>query len=441
MRAPEPQLPSLSRAISTLAILLAAYIISFIDRQILSLMVIPIRADLGISDFQISLLQGFAFALLFCLVGLPMGWLADRVSRKYLIAAGIAFWSLMTVLSGFAGTFLALFICRMGVGIGEATLAPAGYSMLGDSFPPDKIIWATSVFGQGATLGAGLSLLLGGQIVEYTANLRDVPQFLAGLQPWQLAFVAVGLPGFLVAAALLFVREPARQGLVEAPAVRFSSIFELIWKRRRTYAPFYICGGLLSVVNFSAMTWFPTHLMRVFHFTPGETGLALGTIHLIGAVVGASLGATLTTWMLRRGHTDAYLRTVLIVSVLIAATMVAPLIMSLQVSLAVWLVSVILQCAYAGSIYAALYLITPGRMRAVITATLILVGNLVGLAAGAAAIGGLASVAFHDEPTAIGTSLAIVCSSCALVSALVAYRALPQFRAVLEQASLLRNQA
>jgi len=422
------QYPSRPRAIFALSVLLAAYIISFVDRQILSLMVNPVRSDLRISDFEISLLQGLAFALFYCLLGIPFGRLADRTHRVRLIAAGVFFWSIMTILCGFANTFLALFLFRMGVGIGEAVLAPAGYSILSDYFPPDKNVRATSVFALGPLIGAGCSLLLGGQLLDYIGSLGEAPFGLQGFSAWQLTFVAVGLPGLAIGALVLLIREPARQGVAGKPAMSLLGSFADLWHRRRDHRAIYVSGPLLTIVTFSAAAWFPTHLIRTFGMTPGEVGIVLGVTHLAGGVLGASLGVILTERWLRRGHEDAYLRTVCLVACLVALTMVAPLLTDKTATLAVWFVSVTLQCAFSGNIMAALHRVTPNRARAFSTAIVILLSNIIGLALGTAIIGAVAQIFFEGVPRGIGYALAIVNTIAALTSALVAARGTRNFR-------------
>jgi MFS family permease len=429
--------PSMRRATTTLVVLLIAYMISFIDRQILSLMVNPIRTTLHISDFQISLLQGLAFAIFFCLMGIPMGRLADHRNRKTIIVMGILIWSSMTVLSGFASSFILLFLFRMGVGAGEAALAPAGYSILSDSFPPEKLVRATSVFAQGSTLGAGLSLLVGGQVVDYAEAAPHLPVGLSGFAPWQLTFLIVGLPGFIVAAVIMaFVQEPRRQGL-SRKVVNVRQALGDFWTRRGDYSPLFVCGGLLSVVNFAAVVWFPTHLIRVFHMSPGRVGLILGIIQLGGGVLGAGLGTLLTEWGLRHGFRDAHMRTVILVACLMAISLLAPLLSDLHLTLIIWAFAVTVQSAYAGSIYAALHIISPNQMRAVNTAAIILVGNLFGLAIGSAAISGLAQLMFGSNPAAIGKSIAMVGFCCCVAAAIIGWSSLTRYRFSIEQAESL----
>ena len=174
---------------TTLAILFLAYISSFVDRMIISLLVEPIKADFQISDTQISLLLGLSFAIFYCLAALPIGRLVDIWSRKKIVTVGITLWSFMTALCGLAQNYTQLFLARIGVGVGEASLAPAAYSMLADSFPPKKLGLAMGVFTMGTAVGAGLALIIGGAIISFVTgeNGENVSLFgISFLSGWQL---------------------------------------------------------------------------------------------------------------------------------------------------------------------------------------------------------------------------------------------------------------
>lgn len=422
---PSTAYPSAGRAAATLAVLMLAYVVSFLDRQILALMVDPIRAALGIGDFQISLLQGLAFALFFAIMGIPLGRLSDRVTRTRLIAVGVVWWSVMTALCGLANGFTALFLFRMGVGLGEAALAPAAYSILGDSFPPHRLVRATSLFGQSATIGAGVSLLAGGQLVDAIARSGSAPY---GLAPWQLTFIAVGLPGLLVAALVLVIREPVRQNRTATPAASFGATLRDLWASRGVLAPLYISGALLAIVNFGGITWLPTHLIRRFGLSPGEVGLLLAPIHLVGSLIGAAVGAGLTEWMIRRGRPAPYLGTVWIVALAMAVLMIAPVLPSLELLVPIWAVSVIFQGAYAGSVMAAIQVTVPNQQRGLATALLLLMSNLGGLALGSALIGGASATLFASDPAGAGKALALVGAIAAALSAWIAHRGLVRAR-------------
>src|SRR5712691_1532753 len=189
-------------------VLMVCYTLSFIDRQILSLLVGPIKRDLGITDTRVGLLQGLAFALFYTLLGLPMGRFADRGSRRNLIALGVFFWSLMTAVCSVARSFWSLFFARMGVGVGEATLAPSAFSLISDYFPRERLGTALSIYAMGIFIGSGLALIVGGTVVGAVTHLPaiDLP-VLGTIASWRLTFLIVGLPGLLVGLILYTIRE------------------------------------------------------------------------------------------------------------------------------------------------------------------------------------------------------------------------------------------
>ena len=188
--------PSSTMAWYAVAVLFVAYTFSFADRIILSLLVQPIKQDLALSDTKISLLHGFAFAIFYTLMGIPIGRLADRYSRRAIAAAGIAVWSFMTAVCGIARGYWELFSARVGVGVGEAALSPAAFSMIADLFPPQKLGRALSVYTMGAFVGAGLAFIIGGAVIQSITSSPEMTLPIVGtIRSWQAAFFIVGLPG------------------------------------------------------------------------------------------------------------------------------------------------------------------------------------------------------------------------------------------------------
>src|SRR5260370_277791 len=195
-------------------VLTLVYVFSFIDRQIMSLLVRPLRRDLGISDTQVSVLMGFGFAVFYTFCGIPLGRLADTRSRRSIIAAGLVAWSAFTAMCGLARNFWQMLVWRMGVGVGEASLSPSAYSLITDYFPKEKLATAISVYSAGIYIGAGMSYLLGGIIVRL-ASMQEAWMLpvVGAVRPWQVIFFAVGLPGLLVALLMDTVREPVPRGV------------------------------------------------------------------------------------------------------------------------------------------------------------------------------------------------------------------------------------
>ena len=215
-----PGAPSSGYARYTLGVLILVYIFNFLDRQIVSILAERIRLHIGASDAQMGFLYGTAFAVFYALFGIPLGRLADMWDRRRLIALGVSFWSVMTAASGFARTFPQLAAARIGVGVGEASATPAAFSMLTDLFPPARRATALALYSSGIYIGAGLGLGIGGLIVDRwdVAWAGTVAPF--GLVGWQVAFLAVGLPGLALALWVGTLREPVRgsmDGIVVAP--------------------------------------------------------------------------------------------------------------------------------------------------------------------------------------------------------------------------------
>ncbi|MEX1033743.1 MAG: MFS transporter, partial [Cellvibrionaceae bacterium] len=200
-------------------ILMIVYIFSFMDRQILALLVGPIKADLDISDTQMSLLMGFSFAIFYTIFGIPIARLADSKNRVGIIAIGLATWSMFTALCGMSSKFWTLALARMGVGVGEAALSPSAYSLITDYFRPHRQALAISIYGAGIYIGSGLAYVLGGYVVGFTAGAETVALPVVGdVKPWQSVFFMIGVPGLLFTVALLTVREPVRRGLKKTGA-------------------------------------------------------------------------------------------------------------------------------------------------------------------------------------------------------------------------------
>ncbi len=207
----DPAFPKPATAWTLTILLTLSYIVSFIDRQLLGLLVSPIKADLGISDLKMGLLLGLAFSLFYVTLGVPIGWLADRVNRRNLVIAGITLWCIMTAACGLSKSYGQLFLARVGVGVGEATLSPCALSLISDSFPPERRARAIGVYSIGVSVGGGLAYLLGGALVQAVADAPPIDWPVLGeIRPWQSAFIIIGLAGLVVALLLTMVPEPAR---------------------------------------------------------------------------------------------------------------------------------------------------------------------------------------------------------------------------------------
>src|SRR5580704_7968291 len=250
---PNQPTASLGYAWYVVIILTALYMLSFVDRTILSLLVGSIRRDLGISDTRIGLLQGLSFALFYTIMGLPLGRLADTRSRRNLVAACVVVWSFFTAACSIAKSFWSLFFTRIGVGVGEAGLSPAAYSLISDYFPPERLGVAISVYYMGVFLGSALALLVGGMVVDVMARVHTVTLPLLGtIASWRVTFLVVGAPGLLGALLVYTIKEPIRKNLLrnaegKTARVSFGQAWAQMGKRWQSL------GGISLAMVFQSM--------------------------------------------------------------------------------------------------------------------------------------------------------------------------------------------
>lgn len=408
-------------------VLMVAYIFSFVDRQVLNLLVEPIRRDLGISDTGMSLLMGFSFAVFYTAFGLPLGRLADSRSRRGLIGVGMAFWSLMTAACGLAQRYWQLLLFRMGVGVGEAALSPAAYSLIMDYFPPSRRSLAISVYSMGIYLGSGVALLLGGVVVELTSAAPSVTVPLIGsVRSWQAVMMAVGLPGLAAALLLLTVREPARHG--PRGAAPLAEVLGHLRRHFRTFAGHNLGFALLSLAGYGAAAWVPTLYIRRFDWSAGEAGIRYGLVVTICGTLGTLTGGWLADRLRRRGLVDANLR----VGMAAAAALV-PLWLGVALSPNPWTSFGFLTVAqlFAGMPWgvaaAAVQEAVPPSMRGQAAALYLFAINLVGLGAGPTAVA-LATDRLFQDDRLVHYSLALVTASAVLAALLVLWSGLAPFR-------------
>jgi len=402
--------PSPAYAWYVVGILYLAYTLSFIDRQILALVIGPIREDFQITDFQVSLIQGLAFAIFYTIMGIPLGRIADSHSRKGLIMAGVSLWSLMTVLSGLASNYWQLFLARMGVGVGEASLSPAAYSIISDSFPKDKRGFPINIYSAGIMCGAGLAYIFGGIAVQFamSGGVQDI-FILGNLEPWQISFVLVGIPGIPIVLLMATIREPARKELMsQTPEVSIRKTFRYIRKYRGAYGSQIVGTAFFVLTVYSIFSWVPTIFIRRFAWTQGQIGPWFGSIILIFGTVGLVIVGLLAQYLMRRGVKAPYSKLLLISQVLL----IVPLSLMLAVDNPYWVlgclaVSFLLLGSTAGLPPAILQAITPNEMRGQITAVYLFAVNLIGLAIGPSAVAAMTDFYFEDD-LAVGLSLVTV---------------------------------
>ena len=373
-----------------LGVLVVVYTFNFIDRQILSILLGPIKQDLGLSDSALGMLTGFAFALFYATLGIPIARFADRSNRRNLIAWALAIWSAMTAVSGLAQNFWHLLLARIGVGVGEAGCSPPAHSILADYFPTENRATALGIYSLGIPFGILFGFIAGGWLNEFFG--------------WRVAFFIVGVPGLLLAILVRFtLREPPRgmaEGRVadeEQPTIM--ETFRFLWSKR-SFRHMAVGGGLTAFVGYGVITWVPSFLIRSYGMSTGDVGTYLGLILGIPGGIGIALGGYLAD---RYGSRDTRWYLWIVSVALIAST---PLFFGVYLSstafasLMFLILPILLGNFYQATTFSQTQGLVSLRMRSVAAAVLLFILNMIGLGAGPQAVGILSDIlqpSYGDE--------------------------------------------
>jgi len=395
--------------------LIVAYTFSFIDRQILTLLVGPIRATLKISDFQLSLLHGFAFALFYSILGVPIGRLVDSRRRTTIIAIGVAVWSIMTAFCGVSRNFAQLFLARIGVGIGEAALSPGAYSMISDYFPPQQRPRALSLYISAAYVGGGIATMAGGALIAIMTPV-DLP-LLGHLEAWQSLFILVGLPGLLVALWMTTLREPPRRDLKKGVQPDFAKVLVHLKQRRAAYCLLILGYAISGIMWNGAIAWIPTFFIRHFGWSASQVSLPYGLVTIISGTAGIISGGWIATRLRAKGRLDSnILIGLLALIVAMPAGVAACLADSAWNALGLFAVF-LFGCAMPwGSAVAALQEITPNQMRGQISAIYLFCLSLFGMGFGPTIVAAFTDHVFASD-AALPYSMALTIGLAAPVAA------------------------
>lgn len=301
--------PPASRAWLLVSLLTVAYVVSFVDRYILSLLIDPIKADLGLSDFQIGILLGPAFGIFYATIGLPLGYLADRSRRTWIVAAGVTVWTLATAASGLARNFVQMLIARVSVGIGEASLSPCAMSLIADSFPEEKRGKPIAVYSSALSLGAALAALLGAAVLTWSNTTENLVLPLVGeLTPWRIAFLVAGLPGLLLAIPFLLMGEPARIKPAANPSRRhLGHMFRHVARHGLTYGCFVSIFCYMTIVAYS-QGWLAVMFNRTFGWPVEVFALYDGLLLIVIGPLSVMFAGWLSDYHSGRGAADAPMR-------------------------------------------------------------------------------------------------------------------------------------
>ncbi|BCT90035.1 MFS transporter [Acinetobacter variabilis] len=416
-------------------ICMVAYILSFVDRQILSLMIEPIKADLMLSDTQFSLLQGLAFSLFYAFMGVPIAALADKKSRVKIISVGIAFWSLATAACGLSKNFIQMFLARLSVGAGEAALSPAFYSIVADLFPKHKLGRALGVYAIGAFIGSGLAFLIGGYVIGLLKDVSFITLPVIGeIKTWQLTFMIVGLPGVLLALLMILtVREPERKGLkMDANGVAVKASFKnsmgFIKTHKKTFFCHFIGFSFYTMMLYSLLGWAPAYYMRHFALDASQTGYILGSIILVANTSGALFCGWLIDFFSKRGYSDAAIRAGAIgCAALIIPSVLFTQVNNMQLSFALIFVAMFFSTFPIPASAAATQMLTPNQLRSQVSAKFLLISNLIALGVGTTAVA-LITDRYYENTLMVGNSISIVNAIAGLIGVFLLYKGCQYYR-------------
>ena len=391
-------------------LLTVAYVFSFVDRIILGLLIRPIKDDLGLSDLQIGLLLGPAFAIFYATMGLPLGWLADRGKRNFIVAIGIALWSAATLFCGLAKNFAQLFVARMAVGVGEATLSPCAMSMISDSYPPERRGRPIAVYSSALALGSGIAYLGGAAVIGWamSAGAQQLP-WLGELAPWQVVFIVVGAPGLLLVLPLLMLRDPPRIGTGNAQLDRPGSLLQMathVWNSLGMYASFASLFCFMTIVAYSHQ-WLPENFSRTWGWSTAHYSLYFGITILIVGPLAVNLAGWFSDRWTGAGRRDApVMIAILGVAIVIPTASLGPLLPNAWLSFVVTSASNIgIGFISAVGVTALLNVVPPG-IRAQTVALYYMAISFAGLFLGPTAVGLLNDTLFGEA--GIRYSIALV---------------------------------
>jgi MFS family permease len=389
-----------------LTLLLFAYILNYLDRQILGILAGPIIADLHLRDTDFGVLTGPPFAILYSVLGIPFAFLADRTSRSRIVAAALAFWSAFTGLCGTASSFWHLFLFRMGVGIGEAGGVAPSYALLADYFPPTRRARALAIFSLGVPIGLALGTLIGAYIAHAIS--------------WRAAFYAMGILGVILAPILLiFVRDPPRSSH-SVDAAPIGQVFPLL-ARKPVFWLLAFAASFSSLCGYGLATWIPSVLERSFHMSLIARGQYFASLVSIGGCIGVFAGGWLAD---RLGQLDRgwYARLPAIAWLITAPTFAVGLMMpNLWLAWPLLLIPNALNILWLGPVITAVQHLVPRKMRSTASASFLLINNLVGLGVGPVLIGRLSDALKHGygadslRYAAVGSTIFYILAACLML--------------------------
>ncbi|HVK82384.1 MAG TPA: MFS transporter [Verrucomicrobiae bacterium] len=418
--------PSPARAWWMIFVFFVVAVLSYSDRLVLSLLVDPIRADLGLSDTEIGIVGGLAFAAVYSVAGLPFGRLADIFPRRMVIIAGVIIWSLCTGACAYAQNFESLFAARVGVGIGEAAFAPAAVSMIADSFAPNRRGLAIGFLLTGMAVGSGAAIVIGGGLLEAAnAGLFTSLPLLDGVAPWRTVLLVLAVAGVLPVLLLLTLREPVRQEIDHHAAARNLTLSDVLRQFAVLSAillPLYLGVAFVSAGDFAIQNWTPTMLSRVFGYTPGEIAQTLGIVSIIIGGAGTIFGGWLSDREAGRGEDRGRLKIAMLAAAIGLGGGAIAFAGNGDQAIACFALWIFMSSVSGAVGITVLQNIVPNKMRGVGTALVSFCNVILGLGVGTALTGVLTDHLYRD-PMAVGLSMSTVAMSAGLLALVLFWRA------------------
>lgn len=384
------------------AVLTLANISSFLDRQILALLVVPIKRDMHLSDTKVSLLMGLSFALFYTIFGIVISRFADRTNRRNIIAAGIALWSVLTGLCAGVKNYGQFFLARMGVGVGEATLSPSAYSIITDYFPKRKLGMAMSVFTMGIFLGSGFALAIGAGLVAGLPKEGTLPiPLLGNIYHWQKLFLLIGLPGLFISLLMLTVKEPSRKDVLQVEGTQqkpsLKEALRLVFKHPKTYLSVCLGTAFTAFVSYGSTAWIPTYFFRTFHWPVPKAGLTFGLVLLAGSICGVLWGGWYADRLKNKGIQNGRIRVGLIAASGILFSCFIPLINNPALVMALLFLPAFFIASPMGASTTAIQELMPNQVRALSSAIFLFLLNMIGLGLGPFSVAFFTDSIFKNE--------------------------------------------
>ncbi|MBV9996135.1 MAG: MFS transporter [Caulobacteraceae bacterium] len=419
--------PSRGYRVLVVAVMFLAYFMAFLHRQVILIMIPALKADLHVNDTLVSLLAGLGSVALFVVAGVPLGRLADRTSRRNLMWIAVALWSLAALVCGLVNNFWLLFVARMVVGLGEAALQPAAFSLLTDYFPPTQRGRAIALAQVGVPVGSSAAIFGGGLFMSLLASGAFAGLVPEGMRSWQALFIASALPGFVVAAMVAGLREPVRRG-AGAAEVAAAPLWPFLRRHGLAFWTLALVYAGYAVTGYGVSLWTPTVLMRIHHFSPAQSGTVSGLILLLCSVPGYAGAGFLSDLLDRwRGPQGRAMAPLFLTPPLFAVLVWLALTNDLTSTMCALIASFFLFSLGSVTLLPALQAFLPNRLRGQGLAIVVLVGNVAGLGIAPTVIGAVNDYVFHDEMK-LQVSVGLVNAAVAALIMLLAI-GLPRFYA------------